>query len=74
MKNKKIKVTKEQIQYSDICPVCNRKIIGTSEGQVKYNMKIHCMQTHNLLIDIKPLPKSKSNKEMLKEIKEEVSK
>ena len=60
-----------KIEYSDICPVCSRKIIGTSEGQVKYNMKIHCMSLHNLLIDIKPLLKSKN---MAKEIKEEIRK
>jgi len=59
-----------KVEYSDTCPACSRKIIGTSEDQVKYNMKVHCMQKHNLLINIKPLPKNQT----MKQIKQEITK
>ena len=56
-------------EYSETCPVCKYKIIGTSEGQVKYNMKVHCMQKHNLLINIKQLPKNQTTKQIKEHIK-----
>ena len=51
---KKIKPIQREIkQYSDKCPICNYEVIGTSEGQVKYNLKVHAMQKHNIQIDLK---------------------
>ena len=69
MKNKTI--TKKQVQYSEKCTFCGKEIIGTSESQVKYNLKVHAMQIHNKLINLNKLPKSK---DMIKEIKKEVCK
>ena len=57
-----------KVEYSDTCPTCSRKIIGTSEDQVKYNMKVHCMQKHNLLINIKQLPKNQSKEQIKYEV------
>lgn len=71
MKVKTIKITKEQKQYSDKCPVCSKIIKGTSESQVKYNMKVHCMQIHNILVDIKKL-KDYRSKNLTKDIKKEL--
>ena len=55
-------------EYSENCPVCGYKVIGTSESQVKYNIKVHAMQKHNLMINIKQLPKNQT----MKEVKEHV--
>ena len=64
MKKQKIKVNK--IQYTDKCPVCKLKIIGTSESQVKYNLKVHCMQRHNITLeDAKLEVKKDANKKRI---------
>ena len=50
---KKQTATIERICYIDKCPICKKQINGTSEGQVKYNIKTHIRQKH---------PKKQSNK------------
>jgi len=42
---KKKKVEKEV--YVDECDICGLEIVGTSESQVKYNLRIHKQQKHS---------------------------
>ena len=60
--NKTIMTTR----YYLICPVCKRKISGNSESATQYNLSVHRKQKHEL-----PVIK---NKDMIKTIKQEVSK
>ena len=39
MKQETIK--SERIVYSEVCPICNKKIRGFSESAVKFNMELH---------------------------------
>ncbi len=34
------------IEYTDKCPHCKREIIGSTESQVRYNMKTHIEAKH----------------------------
>lgn len=38
--------TLARIQYIDKCPKCKKRIKGTSESQVKYNIETHIRQKH----------------------------
>ena len=38
--------TIKRVEYLDKCPICKKQIKGTSEGQVKYNIKTHIRQKH----------------------------
>ncbi len=38
---KKIKVTQEVEYFEKKCPKCGKQIKGTSESQVKYNLRLH---------------------------------
>jgi hypothetical protein len=33
-------------QFIGKCPICKREIKGTSESQVRYNLKVHKSQRH----------------------------
>ena len=43
---KKRTINKETLEYFDKCPNCKKEIIGSTESQVKYNMKIHIDAKH----------------------------
>ena len=34
------------IEYSEKCPYCSKIIVGSTESQVKYNLKIHIDAKH----------------------------
>ena len=38
---RKIKIQTEKEYYEETCPKCGKSIKGTSESQVKYNLKLH---------------------------------
>jgi len=38
---RKIKVTQEVEYFEEKCPKCDKIIKGTSESQVRYNLKLH---------------------------------
>lgn len=43
---KKTKVTKEIEVYEEVCPYCEKTIIGSTESQVLYNLSIHINAKH----------------------------
>lgn len=43
---KKRIVKKEEIEFYDSCPHCNREIKGRTSNQVNYNMHIHIKAKH----------------------------
>ena len=43
---KKRTINKTTIEYFDKCSDCKKEIIGSTESQVKYNMKIHKEAKH----------------------------
>lgn len=59
----KIKFTTEITRYTDDCKICGKKIHGSSEGQLEWNMMVHqkskgCKsKTKELRKDEKSLPK-----------------
>ena len=36
----------EVTQFKDTCKICGKEIIGSTEGQVEHNMKVHKMTQH----------------------------
>lgn len=38
--------TKEITEYISVCPFCKKRIIGSTESQVAYNMLIHLNAKH----------------------------
>jgi predicted RNA-binding Zn-ribbon protein involved in translation (DUF1610 family) len=38
---RKIKIQTEKEYYEETCPKCGKSIKGTSESQVRYNLKLH---------------------------------
>ncbi len=43
---RKVEVQTTTTQYSDTCSKCKKKIVGSTESQVRYNMKIHKQAKH----------------------------
>jgi len=58
-----------KIEYTDSCPFCGYSFKGSSEGQIKYNMKVHCMQKHNKIYPNKKLPKNQTSKQIKEKLK-----
>jgi hypothetical protein len=44
-KMEEIKVVRKLLK--EVCPICNKAIVGTTENQVKYNLRIHMDAKHN---------------------------
>ena len=43
---KKRIINKEATEYYEKCPHCKKEIIGSTESQVQYNMRIHVEAKH----------------------------
>jgi len=39
-------ITIKKVMYKEKCPYCDKIIMGTSEGQVNFNLKVHIQTKH----------------------------